>query len=109
MIRSQQVCRENSANLRDQANRRVLRSPARIAALLDEYGYRKRFVAASDNADIVANSGDAAGLVREARQNGIATLELNLEPSHGSSWFNESRHGPATELVPKWVEELLGG
>ena len=51
----------------------------------------------------------AAGLVREARQNGIATLELNLEPSHGSSWFTESRHGPATELVPKWVDELLGG
>ena len=51
----------------------------------------------------------AAGLVREARQNGIATLELNLEPSHGSSWFEESRHGPATELVPEWVDELLGG
>ena len=51
----------------------------------------------------------AAGLVREARQNGIATLELNLEPSHGSSWFTESRHGPATELVPKWVDELLSG
>ncbi|OYU03429.1 MAG: NAD-dependent protein deacylase [Sphingomonadaceae bacterium PASS1] len=51
----------------------------------------------------------AAGLVREARQNGISTLELNLEPSHGSSWFTESRHGPATELVPKWVDELLGG
>ena len=51
----------------------------------------------------------AAGLVREARQNGIATLELNLEPSHGSSWFSESRHGPATELVPKWVDELLSG
>ena len=51
----------------------------------------------------------AAGLVREARQNGIATLELNLEPSHVSSWFTESRHGPATELVPQWVDELLGG
>lgn len=50
----------------------------------------------------------AAGLVREARAAGIATLELNLEPSQGSHWFDESRHGPATELVPAWVEEMLG-
>jgi NAD-dependent deacetylase len=46
--------------------------------------------------------------VREARQKGIQTLELNLEPSHGASWFEESRHGPATLVVPAWVEEILG-
>jgi NAD-dependent deacetylase len=51
----------------------------------------------------------AAGLVREARQKGIKTLELNLEPSHGTSWFEESRHGPATLMVPAWVTEILGG
>jgi NAD-dependent deacetylase len=51
----------------------------------------------------------AAGLVREARQKGIKTLELNLEPSHGTSWFEESRHGPATLMVPAWVDEILGG
>jgi NAD-dependent deacetylase len=51
----------------------------------------------------------AAGLVREARQKGIRTLELNLEPSHGTSWFAESRHGPATQVVPAWVDEILGG
>ncbi len=49
----------------------------------------------------------AAGLVREARQNGVRTLELNLEPSHGSRWFDESRHGPATHIVPAWVDQLL--
>jgi NAD-dependent deacetylase len=49
----------------------------------------------------------AAGLVREARALGAATLELNLEPSQGSRWFNESRHGPATAVVPQWVEEML--
>jgi NAD-dependent deacetylase len=49
----------------------------------------------------------AAGLVREARAQGIATLELNMEPSQGSHWFDEARHGPATELVPAWVEEML--
>ena len=51
----------------------------------------------------------AAGLVREARQKVIRTLELNLEPSHGTSWFAESRHGPATQIVPAWVDEILGG
>jgi NAD-dependent deacetylase len=49
----------------------------------------------------------AAGLVRSARDLGAHTLELNLEPSKGSAWFHESRHGPATELVTTWVEELL--
>ncbi len=49
----------------------------------------------------------AAGLVREARRAGIETLELNLEPSQGSQWFDTARHGPATELVPAWVAEML--
>jgi NAD-dependent deacetylase len=49
----------------------------------------------------------AAGLVREARDQGIRTLELNLEPSQGSRWFDESRHGPASEVVPAWVVETL--
>jgi NAD-dependent deacetylase len=51
----------------------------------------------------------AAGLVRQARDLGAATLELNLEPSQGSAWFHEARHGPASELVPAWVDEMLGG
>ena len=51
----------------------------------------------------------AAGLVREARGQGTRTLELNLEPSQGSRWFDEARHGPATVLVPQWVDELLAG
>ncbi len=49
----------------------------------------------------------AAGFVRSARDLGARTLELNLEPSKGSPWFHESRHGPATEVVTAWVEELL--
>jgi len=49
----------------------------------------------------------AAGFVRDARELGAATLELNLERSQGSAWFDESRLGPASELVPAWVEEML--
>ncbi len=49
----------------------------------------------------------AAGFVRMASAAGARTLELNLEPSAGSGWFDECRHGPATRLVPDWVDELL--
>jgi NAD-dependent deacetylase len=49
----------------------------------------------------------AAGFVRSARWHGAATLELNLEPSEGSHYFDESRMGPAGELVPAWVDEML--
>ena len=49
----------------------------------------------------------AAGFVRDARQCGARTLELNLEPSQGSIWFHESRLGPATEIVPEWVAGML--
>ncbi|HNJ47197.1 MAG TPA: NAD-dependent deacylase [Novosphingobium sp.] len=51
----------------------------------------------------------AAGFVRDARELGKRTLELNLEPSQGSFLFHESRLGPASELVPTWVGEMLGG
>ncbi len=49
----------------------------------------------------------AAGLVRTARELGVQTLELNLERSKGSAWFDETRLGPATQVVPQWVDELL--
>ncbi len=49
----------------------------------------------------------AAGFVRNAHNCGAHTLELNLEESQGSSWFQETRLGPATELVPAWVDEVL--
>jgi NAD-dependent deacetylase len=49
----------------------------------------------------------AAGFVQNARELGAATLELNLERSQGSQWFHETRLGPASEIGPAWVEELL--
>lgn len=49
----------------------------------------------------------AAGFVRNARDLGARTLELNLERSQGSAWFEETRLGTAGELVPGWVAEML--
>lgn len=51
----------------------------------------------------------AAGFVQEARANGARCLELNLERSEGSRFFHETRLGPASALVPEWVDEVLGG
>jgi len=49
----------------------------------------------------------AAGFVQTAHHTGARTLELNLEPSAGSFYFEESRLGPATRLVSALVRELL--
>ena len=73
----------------------------------------ERIYAAIREADLFVSIGTsgavypAAGFVRDARELGAQTLELNLERSEGSHWFDVSRQGPAGELVPAWVEETL--
>jgi NAD-dependent deacetylase len=65
------------------------------------------------NADLfisIGTSGNvypAAGFVQEARQVSAHTVELNLEPSEGASLFHETIHGPATQIVPDFVERIL--
>jgi NAD-dependent deacetylase len=49
----------------------------------------------------------AAGFVAEVASR-ARTVELNLEPSAGTELFAEAHHGPATEVVPRFVRELLG-
>lgn len=49
----------------------------------------------------------AAGFVQRAASAGARTVELNLDASEVSSAFDEVRRGPAGQLVPQWVEELL--
>ena len=74
----------------------------------------ERIYAAIRQADLFVSIGTsgavypAAGFVRDARELGVRTLELNLERSAGSDWFHESRQGRASELVPRWVADLLG-
>ena len=50
----------------------------------------------------------AAGFVQIAHEEaGAETVELNLEPSTGATLFDHSTYGPATELVPAFVDALL--
>lgn len=74
-----------------------------------------RIFAALSAADLFVSIGTsgavypAAGFVEAARDAGARTLELNLERSAGSHLFHETRLGPASGLVPEWVEEMLAG
>ncbi|MBX2856517.1 MAG: NAD-dependent deacylase [Rhodobacteraceae bacterium] len=47
----------------------------------------------------------AAGFVEMARDSGAACLELNLEATNPA--FTQRRLGPATEVTPAWVDEIL--
>lgn len=49
----------------------------------------------------------AAAFVHEASLSGARTVELNLDPSDGTSSFDEVILGPATDTVPRWVDKLL--
>lgn len=49
----------------------------------------------------------AAGFVQEAVMAGAHTVELNLDPSEVVSSFAETRFGPASDIVPAWVSDLL--
>ena len=72
----------------------------------------ERALAAADLFVSIGTSGavyPAAGFVQGARYAGAATLELNLERSAGSAYFDETRLGAAGALVPEWVDTLLAG
>jgi NAD-dependent deacetylase len=51
----------------------------------------------------------ASNFVAEARRAGAHAVELNLEPSEGASLFHEAHHGPASRVVPMYVERILKG
>jgi NAD-dependent deacetylase len=51
----------------------------------------------------------AAGFVEQAHFVGAHTVELNLEPSAGARLFAEALHGPATHIVPAFVDRVLQG
>jgi NAD-dependent deacetylase len=70
--------------------------------------------AALDQADMFVSIGTsgmvypAAGLVAYALEKGVERcVELNIEPSDISRYFDEKHYGPATEVVPAWVDQVL--
>lgn len=50
----------------------------------------------------------AAGFVQEVRMAGKGhTVELNMEPSLGHSLFDEKIYGPASQVVPEYIKNIL--
>lgn len=68
---------------------------------------------AVEQADVFAAIGTsgqvypAAGLAQHARRKGVHTVELNLATSAVSRDFAERIEGPATKIVPEWVDSLI--
>ncbi|GFD94163.1 NAD-dependent protein deacylase [Alteromonas sp. KUL156] len=49
----------------------------------------------------------AAGFVQIAKESGAHTIEANLEPGATNALFDESLTGPASSVVPQWVDNLI--
>ena len=49
----------------------------------------------------------AAGFVKVANQSGAKTIELNLEPSLSESLFQTKIYGPASQVVPEFIEKFI--
>lgn len=67
-------------------------------------------LAQSDLFVAIGTSGNvypAAGFVQEAALTGARRLELNLDASANAGLFDETRLGPASRIVPGWVDEIL--
>lgn len=76
--------------------------------------YMEQIEQALFNADVfiaIGTSGNvypAAGFVDLAQQFGAKTIELNLQPSERQSLFDEAYYGPATEIVPAYLQQYIG-
>ncbi len=73
----------------------------RIEALLDDCDL---FVSIGTSGSVYP----ASGFIRRVgRRGGVRTVELNLERSQGAALFQQGLYGPASEVVPRFVDSLL--
>ena len=78
--------------------------PMHMARITEALGQADLFVAIGTSGSVYP----AAGFVGDARDVGITTCEINLEPSDNARMFDDRRYGPATQTVPTWVSGILG-
>jgi NAD-dependent deacetylase len=76
--------------------------PMHMEAIGAALGRCDLFVSIGTSGQVYPAAGFVAEVAGRAR-----TVELNLEPSDGTHLFDEARHGPATEVVPRFVRGLL--
>ena len=75
--------------------------------------YMEEIYDALSKADVfiaIGTSGNvypAAGFVQIAKESGAHTIEANLEPGVTNALFDESLTGPASHIVPQWVDQFM--
>lgn len=79
--------------------------PFEMDRIYDELGMADLFVSIGTSGSVYP----AAAFVAFAKGMGTRTVELNLEPSENAHVFAETMYGPASIVVPLFVEQLLGG
>lgn len=77
--------------------------PYRMEEIYDHLEEAEIFAAIGTSGNVYP----AAGFAQQARHHGAHCIELNLEKSSVARDFNEHVSGPATRIVPEWVESLL--
>ncbi|MBF9045354.1 NAD-dependent protein deacylase [Rhodobacterales bacterium HKCCE4037] len=76
--------------------------PYHMERIIDALEACELFVAIGTSGEVYP----AAGFVEEARRTGAETLEINMEATGGR--FDRRIIGPASQVVPLWVDEVLG-
>lgn len=71
--------------------------------IADALGMAELFVSIGTSGSVYP----AAGYVWAAKQMGIPRMELNLEPSENAEMFTDALYGPASTVVPQWVEQVV--
>ena len=77
--------------------------PMHMARITEALARADLFVAIGTSGSVYP----AAGFVGKAREAGVPTCEINLEPSDSARMFDDRRYGAATEVVPAWVSDIL--
>lgn len=77
--------------------------PMHMPKITDALGHATLFVAIGTSGSVYP----AAGFVATAHAHRVPTTELNLEPSETASRFNTALYGPASQVVPAWVDDVL--
>lgn len=77
--------------------------PMSLGEIIDELEQCDLFISIGTSGNVYP----AAGFVESARLAGAIVVELNMEPSANASSFTERNYGPATTIVPSYVQRLL--
>ncbi|MSP75503.1 MAG: NAD-dependent deacylase [Rhodospirillaceae bacterium] len=80
--------------------------PMRLDEIYAALGRCGLFIAVGTSGQVYPAAGFVLHVRRRAR---VRTVELNLEPTENQPLFDEHIGGPATRIVPAYVERILAG